>query len=146
MSAEIPSKLYTTDILALAVELAAFPYDPTSETHADIRSRSCGSTLAISLEHSETGAVNKLGLRVQACAVGQASAAIFARDATGRTFEDIRAAKAVLMNWLSGAASAPHWAGIQLLHPARSYPGRHEAILMPWRAAILALSNAQTPS
>jgi len=146
MSEDVPSKLYTTDILALAVDLAAFPYDPTSENRADIRSRSCGSTLAISIQQSEAGAVMKLGLRVQACAVGQASAAIFARDATGRTLEDLEREVAVLKVWLSGEVKAPHWAGIELLRPARTYPGRHEAILMPWRAAILALSNAQTPS
>ena len=136
-----PAKLYTPDLLALAVELARFPFDDSFEVQAEARSRSCGSVVLLGLNRDAEGAVARIGVSAKACAVGQAAAALFALDAAGRTCADMARAAAALDGWLNGSGAQPDWRGIEALDPARAHPGRHEAIRLPWRAALAALPN-----
>ena len=134
-------KLYTPELLALAVALADYPADPGLPLHGDARSKSCGSTLAADVAVDAEGRIARLGLRVRACAVGQASAAIFARAAAGRTLDEIAAAQAAIADWLVGTADLPDWPGLEAIAAARAYPGRYGAIMLPWTAARDALSS-----
>ena len=133
------ARLYTPEVLALATSLAAHPFDPAMPLIGQARSPSCGSTLAISLRLDEADRIAALGLRPQACAVGQASAAIFVDAALGRTRREIAAAEAAVAAWLAGNAPMPDWPGLSALASAREYPARHGAMLLPWRAALDAL-------
>ena len=142
MTAARGGALYTPEMLGLAVSLADYPISETGSAVAEARSQTCGSVLAVSLALKDDGSVGEVGLRVSACAVGQAAAAIFAKDVAGRTEGDIARARAAIAEWLSGDGSAPDWAGFETIAAARAHPGRHEAILLPWKAALLALSNA----
>lgn len=135
-------KLYTPELLALAVALADYPADPTLPLHGEARSKSCGSTLAADIAVDGEGRIVALGLRVRACAVGQAAAAIFARAAPDLTAGDIDEAHAALTAWLAGAGAMPDWPGLAAIAPAREFPGRHGAIMLPWTAARDALSGA----
>ncbi|MFN4112327.1 MAG: iron-sulfur cluster assembly scaffold protein [Sphingomonadaceae bacterium] len=141
MTAGVSSRLYTPDILALAVSLARFPLDPGLPFHGEARSRICGSTLQIGLSLDEAERISGLGLQVRACALGQAAAAIFAAAATGRSADEIDAAAEAVERWLAGEGSQPQWRGIEALVPARGYPARHGAILLPWKAAQAALGK-----
>lgn len=134
--------LYSPELLALAVELADYPFEAKAPGQGRARSRTCGST--IELSHHGEGGLAGTGLRVSACAVGQAAAAIFAGNAEGQTADDLRVAVDKLSNWLSGIGIKPDWPRIAALEPALPHHGRHEAILLPWRAALDALSNANT--
>ena len=142
MTAIEAEKLYTPEILALAVELAEYPFDSLSPLKAEVSSRSCGSTLAMSVKTNADGAIDAIGMRVTACAIGQAAAAIFARNAKGRSLADIQRSGEALLGWLNRSGEMPQWAGIATLDNARAFPARHDAILMPWRAAVQALSKA----
>jgi NifU-like protein involved in Fe-S cluster formation len=135
-------RLYTPELLGLAVELAEWPPLDTSPHRGEARSATCGSTLAMDLAVDEQGRIARLGMRVRACAVGQAAAAIFARHAVGRDAEDLSHALTRLEAWLQEQGPAPAWPDLQLIAAAREYPGRHGAILLPWRAALAALSTA----
>lgn len=140
MSAE-GSRLYTPEILGLTLRLADFPWIDGLPMEGQARSASCGSTLAIALGCGADGAIDRLGLRVQACAIGQASAAIFADGARGLRESDIDRASSAMALWLAGESPAPDWPGVSLLAPALAYPGRHGAIMLPWKAAVQALSK-----
>ena len=137
--------LYTPQVLALATSLAAFPLDETLPLQATTRSKSCGSTLTLGLETGADGAIARIGLKAQACAIGQAAAAIFAQGAPGRSSSDIAAAEADLANWLSGTGEQPDWPGLELLAPARAYPARHGAIKLAWTAARELLPTGGLP-
>lgn len=137
MSAE---KLYTPELLALTLELGEHPFDESMPHHGRARSPSCGSTLAMGLAMDEGRAVSQFGMRVQACAVGQAAAAIFARHVTGRDPEQLAEALTAMEAWLEGTDGQPAWPDLAMLEPARAFKGRHGAILLPWRAAVDALS------
>ena len=134
-------KLYTPELLGLAVALADYPADPSLPLHGEARSKSCGSTLAADIAVDGDGRIVALGLRVRACAVGQAAAAIFARAAADRTLEDIETAHEALTAWLAGAEAMPDWPGLAAIAPARAYAARHGAIMLPWTAARDALSS-----
>ena len=132
--------LYSTELLALAIELADYPYDAAAPAIGHARSRSCGSVIDLS---SSGGSLEDLGLRVSACAVGQASAAIFARESSGMNAAAIAAMVENLGEWLQDQAPSSILPRLELLEPARPHLGRHEAILLPWRAALDALSKTE---
>lgn len=136
-------KLYTAEVLSLATSLASWPLDPDMPLQGRARSQSCGSTLSMSLCLDE-GKIAGIGLAAQACAIGQASAAIFAAHAIGRTAREIAETGSELENWLKEGAELPAWPGLEALSAARAYPARHGAMMLPWRAGMDALS--QSPS
>ena len=139
-------RLYTPELLGLAVSLADYPLDPALPHRGAARSRSCGSTLDLGLALDTSGHVERLGLRVRACAVGQAAAALFAGGALGREAADIEAAQRAIAAWLADGGILPDWPGIAALAEARGFPARHGAIMLPWSAALDALSSSSPRS
>lgn len=127
--------LYTPGVLALATGLAEYAWDPALPLQGEARSKSCGSTIALGLGLDATGHIDRIGLRSQACAIGQAAAAIFARAAIGRSADDIRTADEAIAAWLAGEGELPDWPGLAAIAAARDYPARHGAIRLAWQAA-----------
>lgn len=143
MAATRAPVLYSPQLLALAVELADHPYDREAIALGRARSRSCGSVIELSSAHDRH--LDKVGLKVTACAVGQASAAIFARAAPGMDAAAVSEMFSALASWLEGDVPSTILPRLELLEPARHHRGRHEAILLPWRAALDALSKPPAP-
>jgi NifU-like protein involved in Fe-S cluster formation len=141
MTARPAAKLYSPALLGLATELAEFPLDDTLPLRAEARSRSCGSVIALGLALAEDGRVGQVGMTVSACAIGQASAALLARSALGADPARIVDTTATLTTWLAGEGALPDWPGLDVLSPALPHPGRHGALLLPWKAACEALSS-----
>lgn len=138
--------LYTPEVLGLATSLARFPITDTLDLRGQARSASCGSTLTVALALDDAGKIAQVGLAAHACAIGQAAAAIFAQAAIGQTAQDIRHAEQAIAAWLAGAngddpAKRPDWPGLQAIAPAWGYPARHGAILLGWRAALVAFAQ-----
>jgi len=136
------SKLYTPEILGLAVQLADYPRLAEPDRTAEARSRTCGGVLTLDLALDVAGRVDALGLSVSACAIGQAAAAIFAGQARGRGEEEMLAAVGEIEGWLAGERGLPQWPGLAAIAPAQGFPARHGAILLPWNAAADALCKA----
>jgi len=136
-------RLYTPELLALTLRLAEYPWNEAFPLKGSARSKSCGSTLSIAAETDRTGAIAGLGMKIQACAVGQASAAIFANEAKGRDLAAIGRTLDQMTHWLAGEGPLPEWPGFSAIEPARAFPGRHGAMLLPWQAALAALSSTQ---
>jgi len=139
-------RLYTPDLLALALELTRWPPMENLPLHGEARAPTCGSTLGLDLAMDDAGRIETLGLRVRACAVGQASAALFARHARGVNLAALQLASDRIEGWLDGEGPMPEWPGLAMIAPARAFPARHGAILLPWKAAITALSSAPAAS
>jgi len=142
VSTAAPAKLYSPALLGLATGLARFPLTPDLPLRAEARSRSCGSVIAIGLALDEQGRIANIGMQVSACAIGQASAALLAQGAVGREPERVRDTANALAAWLAGEGALPAiWPGLDPLAPALAHPGRHGALLLPWKAACEALSS-----
>lgn len=136
--------LYTPELLALAVELARYPFAGDWQAYGSARSQNCGSTITLGCDFDELGRITKIGMQVSACAIGQASAAIYARNTIGLSRSDIAGRAAMLGDWLGGRADPPAWDGFSPIISARAFPGRHGAILLPWQAALAALPIAES--
>lgn len=139
------AKLYTPRVLALTVELAKYPHDPEAKLQGHAKSRTCGSEIMLSGTGAGVdtveGALGTIGMTVTACAIGQASAAIFAECVAGHSEPDIRALADAMEEWIKEERSSAFLPRLDLLEPARAFPARHDAILLPWRAAIDALCS-----
>ncbi|WP_298466468.1 iron-sulfur cluster assembly scaffold protein [uncultured Erythrobacter sp.] len=134
-------KLYSPRMLALSAELANFPFNPASQLVAEARSRTCGSTIKLGIDYNVTSGVSKIGMQVAACAVGQSSAAVLARAISGKDKQTLTETVEQIEGWLGGDCAAPDWPDFDVLSGARSHPGRHGALLLPWNAALEALSS-----
>lgn len=133
--------LYNRDILSLAVATADYPPRPGAARHASLRAPLCGSRILLDLDIDADGRVTAVGLHAEACALGQAAAALLARHAPGRSIGDFRAARDAIAAWFAGEGDVPGWPGFDLLAAARDYPARHGAILLPFDAAVAALDS-----
>lgn len=134
------ARLYTPEVLGLATALADYPLAGELALTGSARSALCGSALDLALAVDGAERIAALGLKVQACAIGQAAAAIFARGAAGLSRAEIASAGQALRAWLEAeSAPQPDWPGLAVLAPARAYPARHGAIQLAWRAALDAL-------
>jgi len=131
---------YTREILRLA---ASIPYlVPFEEVEDGIERRSptCGSRMRVAVELDWAGRVKRLRQAVEACAYGQASAALMGGHAMGRNAEEVSSGLAELEAWLAGKGDVPTaWPGLDVLAPARSRKGRHGAILLPFRTLLAAI-------
>jgi len=95
------------------------------------------------LATNEAGGITRIGLKVSACAVGQSSAAILAGEVEGRTLDELGEALSQTRRWLAGEGNLPDWPRLDAIAGALPHPGRHGALLLPWEAAIKALSSTQ---
>ena len=135
--------LYTADILRLAGSLPIARLAAPDGT-GEARAVTCGSLIRTEVKLAR-GRVVELAQDVQACAFGQASAALVQAGAVGRSLEDVTTARTQMADWLSGKRDNPGtWPGLHALAPARSKTGRHGAMLLPFDALIAALANAGT--
>lgn len=133
--------LYTPEVLDLATRLSRWPVSDDLALHGRARSPTCGSEVSLGLALDGSGRIERIGMRVTACAIGQAAAALFAEAATGLVADEIAASEAELRRWLGGQRTLPDWPGLQAIAAAQGYPGRHGAVMLAWRAATAALSS-----
>jgi NifU-like protein involved in Fe-S cluster formation len=137
--------LYNRDILSLAVGSVDFPPRGDARHRVSARAPLCGSAIILDVDTDDRGRVTGVGMHVEACALGQASATLLARHATGKDVAEIRAARDAIAGWFSGEGDPPDWPGFDLLAAARDYPARHGAILLPFDAAVAALGEQAAP-
>lgn len=136
--------LYTTEVLRLAASLSE-PHELDREDGcAEVRSPTCGSRVWMTVQLDDERRVERLSLRVQACAFGQASAALVERHSRGRTHDEVAEAMLALSRWLACEHdNADGWPGVAALSPARDRKARHGAILLPFRALLAAIEAAK---
>ena len=135
--------LYTTEILRLAASLDEPQELEREDGRAEVHSRTCGSRVSLTVQLDDQRRVQRVSMRVQACAFGQASAALVARHSRGRSHDEVSEAMLALSHWLAEDCSEPNWPGIAALTPARTKRGRHGAIMLPFRALLAAMEDAR---
>lgn len=139
----MPTALYNRDILRLA---AAIPHLGRLEAPQGSSERSspvCGSRVAVDLNLDAEGRVAALGQEVKACALGQASAALMAAHAPGRSPGELAQARDAFAAWLGGERADPgDWPGLAVFAHARPYAARHASILLAFEAAAEAARKA----
>lgn len=132
-------KLYSTKILALAADI---PHQtPLKAPMAEVKRRSplCGSQVTVQLDVKD-GRISGFAQDVKACALGQASAAIFGAHVMGQDLAGVQTALADLNRMLAGGdpPTAP-FDDYKFLQPAADYGNRHASIRLAAEATEEAL-------
>lgn len=136
--------LYNVEILRLA---ASIPYQErlaAPMASAEKRSPVCGSRVTVDLNLDGEGRVSELGMLVRACSLGQASSALMAGHAIGRSPEQLAEVRDALAAWLAGERDAPpDWPGLDVFTPALAVTARHPSIRLAFEAAAEAAAAAR---
>jgi NifU-like protein involved in Fe-S cluster formation len=135
--------LYHPRIFELAAEIPHIGRLPAPQGSAMRHSRVCGSTVTVDVR-MEADKVADFALEVEACALGQASAAVLARAAIGATRDEIAQALDALEAMLKqdGAPPSGRFWELRHLEGVREYPARHISVMLAWRAALAAIDAA----
>jgi NifU-like protein involved in Fe-S cluster formation len=135
--------LYNTEILRLAASTAAFVRLESPQATVEKRSPVCGSRVTVEVSLDEEGRVADLGVEARACALGQASSALMAAGAKGRSAAELEAAREALSDYLAGNRSDPgSWPGLEIFAPALPHRARHAAVRLAFEAAAEAAAKA----
>ncbi|MEO1168329.1 MAG: iron-sulfur cluster assembly scaffold protein [Pseudomonadota bacterium] len=136
--------LYNAEILRLATEI---PHQARLDApHASVEKRSpvCGSRVIVDVQVDSEGRIAALGQEVRACALGQASAALMARHALGRSRSELASARDALTAYLAGERDDPgDWPGLEILAPALPHKARHASIRLAFEAIADAATQAR---
>jgi NifU-like protein involved in Fe-S cluster formation len=136
-------KLYSQKILALAADIPHRRRLERPQASAMRRSPLCGSTVTVDLDVAE-GRIARFGQEVKACALGQASAAVFGAQAVGLTREALEKLRGELRAMLKYGGPVPSdpFGGYEVLVPARDYKNRHASIQLVLDATAAAMDEA----
>lgn len=130
------SELYSDGILDAAAAIPAAARLDAPQASAAKVSRVCGSEVEVDLSLRD-GVVVEFGMAARACALGQASASIVARNIVGAAAEELYRLRDEMRAMLKeGAAepSGPRWRDLAMLAPIRDYPQRHASTMLVFEA------------
>lgn len=136
--------VYNTRILELAADIPLLHRLGQPQASATAHSKLCGSTVTIDLS-MVNGRVSDFGHDVKACALGQASASIMARNVVGSTPDELRQIRESVRAMLKEGAAPPQgrWGDVAVLEPVRDYKARHASTLLPFDAVVKALDEIE---
>jgi NifU-like protein involved in Fe-S cluster formation len=144
MAAAVNAPLYTTAILRLAASIPHLGHLELAQGKSELRSPTCGSRAKVEVRLDDGGRVIEIAQEIEACAFGQAAACLMGSQAIGRDLCEARKVVTELTAWLAGDRDDPgSWPGLIELAPAKSRTGRHGAILLPFRALLAAIEDAE---
>ncbi len=130
------SDLYGEQILEAAANLPGFERLENPDAHSHKMSRVCGSELFLDLNF-DNNKVSAVGLKVQACALGQAAASIIVQNLIGANALELFALHDQMVAMLKQGKQAPsheRWSDIAALAPIHDYPQRHASTLLMVKA------------
>ena len=136
--------LYNNEILRLAASIPCHERLASPMASAEKRSPICGSRVTVDVNLDGAGRVSELGLLVRACALGQASSALMARHAIGKSPGELATVRDALTAWLAGERdAAPDWPGLGVFTPALAVTARHPSIRLAFEAVADAAAQAR---
>ena len=135
--------VYNRRILELAGNIPRLGRLPDADASATAHSKLCGSTVTIDLK-MEGDTVTDFAHEVKACALGQASSSIMARNVVGARAQELRKLREAVRRMLKedGAPPAGKWSDIAVLEPVRDYKARHASTLLTFDAVVDAIDKS----
>jgi NifU-like protein involved in Fe-S cluster formation len=138
------NEIYNKRILELAADIPRLGRLSDPDASATAHSRLCGSTVTVDLK-AEGGVVTDFAHEVKACALGQASSSIMARNVVGATADELRAVCEAMRRMLKedGAPPEGKWADLRVLEPVRGFKARHASTMLTFDAVVDALARIE---
>ena len=137
------SELYSDKILDIAGNALQPGRLPAPDASARKVSRICGSVIEVDIVVTD-GVITGYGHEVSACALGQTSAAIVAREIVGTRADDFLALALQMRDMLKAEGVPPggKWSDLAYLEPVREFPARHASTLLVFDAVADAIGKA----
>jgi NifU-like protein involved in Fe-S cluster formation len=138
------SEIYNKRILELAADIPRLGRLAAPDASATAHSKLCGSTVTVDLK-VDGGVVTDFAHEVKACALGQASSSIMARNVVGSSAEELRGLREEVRRMLkeNGAPPQGKWHDVAVLEPVRDFKARHASTMLTFDAVVEALSRAE---
>lgn len=138
------SDIYNRRILDLAGNIPSLGRLDAPDGTATAHSKLCGSTVTVDVR-LEDGRVRDFAHDVKACALGQASSSIMARNVVGSDAEELRSLLDTVRRMLKENGPAPQgkWADVAALEPVRDFKARHASTLLTFEAVVEAVAKAE---
>ena len=139
------SDLYSGKILDLAANALQPGRLAAPDASARKVSRVCGSVIEVDVMVRD-GVIVDYGHEISACALGQTSAAVVAREIVGTRVGDFKALRLAMHAMLkeNGAPPEGKWDDLRFLEPVREYRPRHMSTLLVFDAVVEALEKAES--
>lgn len=136
--------VYNSRILELAGNIPRLGRLPAPDASATAHSKLCGSTVTIDLK-MDGDTVTDFAHDVKACALGQASSSIMARNVIGARAGELRDLRDNVRRMLkeNGAPPSGKWADIAVLEPVRDYKARHASTMLTFDAVVSAIDKIE---
>jgi nitrogen fixation protein NifU and related proteins len=103
----------------------------------------CGDRITLDLR-LESGKVAALAHKVRGCLLCQAAASVIGAEAPGHTGSELRRTAGSVRALLAGEGTGD-WSELAVFLPVRAHKSRHECVLLPFEALVLALERAESP-
>ncbi len=137
-------ELYSREILRRTTQLQHLGRLANPQGTADRVAKLCGSTIHVELNLGgapDDECISDFAMEIQACALGQAAAAILSQHVVGAQVGDVVAARDALRALLKGEETAfpPRFADLEILKSVKDYPARHASTLLSLEATVDAI-------
>ncbi len=138
------NEIYNRRILELAADIPRLGRLPQPQATATAHSKLCGSTVTVDLV-LEGDRVRDFAHEVKACALGQASSSIMARQVVGSTASELRTIREAVQRMLKEGAEPPsgRWQELKVLEPVRDFKARHASTMLTFDAVVDALNQIE---
>ena len=138
------NEVYNSRILELAGNIPRLGRLDNPDATATAHSKLCGSTVTVDLK-MEGDTVTDFSHQVKACALGQASSSIMARNVVGAKADELRGLRETVRRMLkeNGAPPSGKWADIAVLEPVRDYKARHASTMLTFDAVTAAIDQIE---
>jgi len=137
--------VYNRRILELAGTIPRIGRLEAPDASATAHSKLCGSTVTVDLK-MDGDTVKDFAHEVKACALGQASSSIMARNVVGAKADELKGLRETVRKMLKENGAPPaegKWADIAVLEPVRDYKARHASTLLTFDAVVDAINQIE---
>lgn len=130
-------ELYSREILRRATQLAHVGRLEAPDGAADRTAKLCGSTIHVDVKLAD-GVITDFAQEVEACALGQAAAAILSQSVIGAPVAEVVAARDAMKAMLKGGEFAypERFADFAILQSVKDFPARHASTLLALEATV----------
>ncbi len=137
--------IYNRGVLDLAGHLSRLGRLEAPDASATAQSRLCGSTVTVDLKMDGDRVVD-FAHEVRACALGQAAAAVMAKNVVGATEDELRTVRDEMRRMLKENGPPPEgrFAELAVLEPVRDYRPRHASTMLTFDAVADAIDKIRS--
>ena len=136
--------VYNARILDFAGNIQRIGRLENADAEASAHSKLCGSKVKVWLK-MDGDQVADFAQDVKACALGQASSSIMARNIVGASAAELREVRETMRLMLKENGPAPEgrFADLKFLEPVRDYKARHASTLLTFDAVVDCLDQIE---